>query len=68
MIPVPECLDKFPVIVDLQLLSQLIIFCLFLIVTIIVQLFINNEWVGSESGKQFPTVNPTTGEVIAQVN
>jgi len=31
------------------------------------QLFINNEWVNSESGKTFPTVNPVTGEVICQV-
>jgi len=31
------------------------------------QLFINNEWVNSESGKTFPTTNPTTGEVIANV-
>merc|ERR1719365_252344 len=31
------------------------------------QIFINNEWVDSVSGKTFPTVNPTTGEVICQV-
>lgn len=31
------------------------------------QIFINNEWHNSVSGKTFPTVNPTTGEVIAQV-
>jgi len=31
------------------------------------QLFINNEFVNSESGKTFPTINPTTGEVITQV-
>ncbi|KAK8378765.1 hypothetical protein O3P69_009466 [Scylla paramamosain] len=29
--------------------------------------FINNEFHRSESGKQFPTVNPATGEVIAMV-
>jgi aldehyde dehydrogenase (NAD+) len=31
------------------------------------QLFINNEFVNSESGKTFPTINPSTGEVITQV-
>lgn len=29
--------------------------------------FINNEWHKSKSGKTFPTLNPTTEEVIAQV-
>ena len=31
------------------------------------QLFINNEFVNSVSGKTFPTYNPATEEVIAQV-
>jgi len=31
------------------------------------RLLINNRWVNSESGKTFPTVNPATGEEIAQV-
>ncbi|XP_054167618.1 aldehyde dehydrogenase X, mitochondrial-like [Oppia nitens] len=31
------------------------------------QLFINNEWVNSVSGKTFETVNPVTGEVITRV-
>ncbi len=31
------------------------------------QLFINNEFVPSKSGKVFPTVNPATEEVIAEV-
>jgi len=31
------------------------------------QLFINNEWVDAESGKTFATLNPATGETIAQV-
>lgn len=31
------------------------------------KLFINNEWEDSESGKRFPTVNPTNGEVITEV-
>lgn len=31
------------------------------------KLFINNEWVKSVSGKTFPTVNPTTGEIITHV-
>lgn len=31
------------------------------------QIFINNEWHNSVSGKTFPTINPTTGDVIAQV-
>ena len=30
------------------------------------KLLINNEWVGSESGKTFATFNPATGEEIAQ--
>lgn len=30
-------------------------------------LFINNEFVNSKSGKTFPTINPVTEEVIAQV-
>lgn len=31
------------------------------------QLFINNKWVNSLSGKTFPTVNPSTGEKIIDV-
>jgi len=31
------------------------------------RLLINNQWVNSESGKTFPTINPATGEEIAQV-
>jgi aldehyde dehydrogenase (NAD+) len=31
------------------------------------KLLINNKWVDSASGKTFPTVNPSTGEVITQV-
>lgn len=31
------------------------------------QLFINNEWHKSKSGKQFATVNPATGGIIAEV-
>jgi len=31
------------------------------------QLFINNEWVDSVSGKTFPTVNPCTEEKICDV-
>jgi len=31
------------------------------------KLLINNQWVESASGKTFPTVNPSTGEVICQV-
>jgi len=30
-------------------------------------IFINNEWMKSESGNTFPTVNPATGKVIAEV-
>ena len=33
----------------------------------IFQLFINNEFVDSVSGKTFPTVNPTTGEKIVDI-
>ncbi|XP_049837438.1 aldehyde dehydrogenase 1A1-like isoform X1 [Schistocerca gregaria] len=31
------------------------------------QLFINNEFVDSASGKKFPVINPSTGETIADV-
>ena len=31
------------------------------------KMFINNQWVDSASGKTFPTYNPATGEVLAQV-
>jgi aldehyde dehydrogenase (NAD+) len=31
------------------------------------KLLINGKWVNSASGKTFPTVNPSTGEVITQV-
>lgn len=31
------------------------------------QIFIDNKWHNSVSGKTFPTVNPTTGEVIVDV-
>merc|ERR1712012_728324 len=31
------------------------------------QIFIDNEWVNSVSGKSFPTVNPATGETICSV-
>jgi phenylacetaldehyde dehydrogenase len=31
------------------------------------QMFINGKWVNSASGKTFPTYNPATGEVLAQV-
>ena len=30
-------------------------------------IFINNEWIQSESGKTFETINPATGEVITEV-
>ncbi|RWS30148.1 retinal dehydrogenase 1-like protein [Leptotrombidium deliense] len=33
----------------------------------IIQLFINNEWRNSASGKTFPTVNPTNAEKICDV-
>ncbi|MGB2625877.1 MAG: aldehyde dehydrogenase family protein [Candidatus Acidiferrum sp.] len=31
------------------------------------KLLINNKWVNSTSGKTFPTINPSTGEIITQV-
>jgi aldehyde dehydrogenase (NAD+) len=31
------------------------------------KLLINGKWVNSASGKTFPSINPSTGEVIAQV-
>ena len=36
-------------------------------VSIPTKLLVNNEWVGSESGKTFATFNPATGEEIAQI-
>src|SRR5260370_10148742 len=32
-----------------------------------IKLLINGKWVDSVSGKTFPTINPSTGEVITQV-
>lgn len=31
------------------------------------QLFINNEWYKSKTGEIFPTIDPATGKVIAQI-
>ena len=31
-------------------------------------MFINNEWVDSQSGKKFPTLNPATEEKIVDVS
>ena len=31
------------------------------------QLFINNEWVNSVSGKTFATINPATGAKLADI-
>lgn len=31
------------------------------------QIFINNEWRKSASGKTFQTINPATGEAVAEV-
>jgi acyl-CoA reductase-like NAD-dependent aldehyde dehydrogenase len=35
--------------------------------TFVLQLFINNEFVDSVSGKTFPTVNPATGKKIVDI-
>lgn len=32
-----------------------------------IQIFINNEWVNSASGKTFPVVNPSTGDKIIDI-
>lgn len=32
-----------------------------------VQLFINNEWIDSASKKTFKTINPATGQTIAEI-
>ena len=37
------------------------------IILIVFQLFINNQWQDAQSGKTFPTINPSTGEVICHV-
>jgi aldehyde dehydrogenase (NAD+) len=44
-----------------------VIFLSFTDNTLFVQLFINNEWHKSKSGKTFESFNPTTGKVITQV-
>lgn len=31
------------------------------------QLFINNEWVAAHSGKTFETLNPATGQPLAEI-
>ena len=31
-------------------------------------LFINGEWVSSKKGKPFPTINPATGEMLAEIS
>ncbi len=31
------------------------------------KMLINGQWVNAASGKTFPTYNPATGEVLAQV-
>jgi len=36
-------------------------------VNYLLQVFINNEWHKSKSGKIFETINPTTAEVIAEI-
>lgn len=36
-------------------------------VALFLQIFIDNKWVKSASGKKFKTYNPATGEVIAEV-
>ena len=36
-------------------------------IVLLFQIFINNEFVNSESGKVFPTINPTTEEKIADI-
>lgn len=41
--------------------------CYEFLVYFIFQLFINNEFVDSVSGKTFPTVNPATGEKIVDI-
>lgn len=31
------------------------------------QIFINNEWHRASSGKTFPVINPSTGDLICQI-
>jgi len=31
------------------------------------KIFVNNEWMDAASGKTFPTINPSTGEVICEI-
>lgn len=37
------------------------------IINFCLQIFINNEWHKSKSGKTFQTINPSTGKVITEV-
>lgn len=43
------------------------LFISFLILSHLLQLFINNEWHKSKSGKTFATINPSTEQTIAEV-
>ena len=54
--PIVRCGNKCEPILMLYSLSDLV-----------VQIFINNEWVDAVEGKTFPTINPATGDVICQV-
>jgi aldehyde dehydrogenase (NAD+) len=35
--------------------------------SVVLKVFINNEWHKSKSGKTFKTINPSTGEVITEI-
>jgi len=48
-----------------KVISELIAGSIFTVLTL--QIFINNEFVNSESGKVFPTINPCTGEKIVDI-
>jgi hypothetical protein len=58
-------------LVDVNELSGMFLVCCSqcyeFLIYFIFQLFINNEFVDSVSGKTFPTVNPATGEKIVDI-
>jgi hypothetical protein len=58
LVNVNELSGKFPV---------LCFYCYEFLICFILQLFINNEFVDSVSGKTFPTVNPATGKKTVDI-
>lgn len=60
---------KFSIFLKLNL-NPIVVKCHFAYFKIYftLQLFINNEWVDSVSGKKFSTINPANEKVIAEIS